>query len=332
MGASDRTAAASGGTPGGSASDPLAGVARATPGLAPTGGTPRVSELTQRIAFGVVAAPLTVWLVVVGGAPLVALLAVTAAVGAWELYRIARAGGAHPIDGIGIPLAAAFPIVLAAEPRGVFAISPVFAGGVLMLVFALAIWLRRDDGRPLSAVATTLFGASYTGGLLSFAFAIRYHRYIADDRGGTALLLLPLVLAWTNDIGAYAVGRAIGGRKLIPGVSPGKTVAGAVGGLVLTVLVCWLYVTHVLRPWAELALRPEGIVIFGVAVSIAAQIGDLAESLLKREAGVKNSSRLFPGHGGVLDRVDSLLFVLPVAYMLFDIPGFLLMAPSSVGP
>jgi phosphatidate cytidylyltransferase len=298
-------------------------------GAAGMGGGRRVSELTQRIAFGVVAAPLTVWLVVVGGAPLVALLAVTAAVGAWELYRIARAGGARPIEGIGIPLAAALPIVVAAEPRGVFTVAPGFAAGMLMLVFALAIWLRRDEGRALSAVATTLFGAAYTGGLLSFAFAIRYHRYIADDRGGSALLLLPLVLAWANDIGAYAVGRALGRRKLLPAVSPGKTVAGAVGGLAVTVLGCWLYVGHVLRPWAELGLSPLNIVIFGVAISIAAQIGDLAESLLKREAGVKNSSRLFPGHGGVLDRVDSLLFVLPVAYMLFDIPGFLLMAPTS---
>jgi phosphatidate cytidylyltransferase len=327
LGVLDRADPAGGGTPAGAASEPVS-----APVSAPGSDPRRVSELTQRIAFGVVAAPLTVWIVVVGGAPLVALLAVTAAVGAWELYRIARASGAHPIEGIGIPLAAACPIVLSAEPRGVFTISPVFAAGALMLVFAVAIWRRRDDGRPLSAVATTLFGASYTGGLLSFAFAIRYHRYIADDRGGTALLLLPLVLVWANDIGAYAVGRAIGGRKLIPGVSPGKTVAGAVGGLVVTVLACWLYVTHALRPWAELALRPEGILIFGTAVSIAAQVGDLAESLLKREAGVKNSSRLFPGHGGVLDRVDSLLFVLPVAYMLFDIPGFLLMAPSSVSP
>jgi len=302
------------------------------PDLAPVRGTARVSELTKRIAFGVVAAPLTIWLVVLGGAPLVALLAVTAGVGAWELFRIARADGARPIEGIGIPLAAAIPILLASEPRGVFAISPGLAAGALMLVFGAAIWVRRDEGRPLSAVATTLFGAAYTGGLLSFAFAIRYHRYIADDRGGTALLLLPLVLAWANDIGAYAVGRAFGRRKLIPAVSPGKTVAGAVGGVVATVLLCWLYADQILRPWAELALRPLNIVIFGVVVSIAAQIGDLAESLLKREAGVKNSSRLFPGHGGVLDRIDSLLFVLPVAYILFDIPGFLLVAPSGSNP
>jgi phosphatidate cytidylyltransferase len=153
---------------------------------------------------------------------------------------------------------------------------------------------------------------------------------VADDRAGIALLLLPLLLTWANDIGAYAVGRALGHRKLMPAVSPGKTVAGAVGGVVVTVAACWLYVGRVLVPWADLGLNLSGIVIFGVAVSIMAQIGDLAESLLKREAGVKNSSRLFPGHGGVLDRIDSLLFVLPVAYIMFGIPGFLVMSPVSV--
>jgi phosphatidate cytidylyltransferase len=286
-------------------------------------------ELAQRIAFGVVAAPLTIGIIVIGGAPLVVLLALTGAVGAWELFRIARAGGARPIEAVGIPLAALIPIVLAAEPRGVFTIGPGFAAVVLMVVLALAIWLRRDDGHALSAVATTVFGASYTGGLLSFAFAIRYYRYVGDDRGGVALLLLPLLLTWANDIGAYAVGRAFGRRKLMPAVSPGKTVAGAIGGMVVTVGACWLYARYVLRPWADLGLSPADILIFGVVVSVAAQVGDLAESLLKREAGVKNSSRLFPGHGGVLDRVDSLLFVLPVAYILFGIPGFLVMSPVS---
>jgi phosphatidate cytidylyltransferase len=79
-------------------------------------------------------------------------------------------------------------------------------------------------------------------------------------------------------------------------------------------------------------MRPRDLVIVAVVIGIAGQLGDLAESLLKRSAGVKDSSSLFPGHGGVLDRIDSLLFVLPVAYMLFDVPGLLLPAPSPLGP
>jgi phosphatidate cytidylyltransferase len=132
------------------------------------------------------------------------------------------------------------------------------------------------------------------------------------------LLLLPLLLTWASDIGAYFVGRAFGKRKLMPSVSPGKTVAGAVGGLLATMLVGWLYARFVLTPSTQLAFVRGGILVFAILVSIAAQIGDLAESLLKREAGVKDSSHIIPGHGGILDRFDSLLFVLPVAYVLFN--------------
>lgn len=269
-------------------------------------------------------------IVFAGGTAFAVLLAVTAGLAAWELFRIARSGGVRPLDGVGIPLAAALPLLAGVQPRGVFTVSPALAAGALISVFALSIWLRRADGRPLSAIATTLFGAFYTGGLLSFGVAIRYHRYLTTDRGGAVLVLLPVLLTWANDIGAYAVGRLFGRRKLLPAVSPGKTIAGAVGGLAATVLVCWCYVTYVLRPVAELSLSPAGIVLFAVAISVAAQLGDLAESLLKREAGVKNSSHLIPGHGGVLDRLDSLLFVLPVTYMLFEIPGLLLPAPGSL--
>ena len=102
----------------------------------------------------------------------------------------------------------------------------------------------------------------------------------------------------------------------MPAVSPGKTVAGAIGGLVVAVVAASLYVPYVLRTWGHLSLTPAGIVLFGAIVSVTAQVGDLAESLLKREAGVKDTSKIIPGHGGVLDRLDSLLFVLPVSYVL----------------
>ena len=137
-----------------------------------------------------------------------------------------------------------------------------------------------------------------------------------------------MVLTWASDIGAYFVGRAVGRRKLIPAVSPGKTVEGALGGVLFTVLVAWAYVALVLTPVAHLDVRPMGLVLFGVAVSVAAQLGDLAESLLKREAGVKDSSHLIPGHGGVLDRMDSIFFVLPVAYLLLDRFRLLLPVPQ----
>jgi phosphatidate cytidylyltransferase len=135
---------------------------------------------------------------------------------------------------------------------------------------------------------------------------------------GAALLIFPLVLTWTSDIGAYVVGRAIGGKKLIPSVSPGKTVAGAVGGLVASMLVSYAFVRCVLVPVAHLGFTPAGALLFGALISGAAQTGDLFESLLKRESGVKDSSHIIPGHGGILDRFDSLIFVMPVAYILLS--------------
>jgi phosphatidate cytidylyltransferase len=211
---------------------------------------------------------------------------------------------------------------------------------VLLVLLALAIWLRGVTGKPLSAVATTAFGAAYTGGMLSFGYGIRNHDYASAPAAlslggrtfslaaGGLLLLLPVLITWASDIGAYAVGRTMGRHKLIPSVSPGKTVEGAVGGLVASMAVAAVYTRYVLHPAAHLSFRmsPIGVLTFGALVSIAAQVGDLAESLLKREAGVKDSSHIIPGHGGILDRFDSLLFVLPVSYVLL---GFMLIwAPA----
>jgi phosphatidate cytidylyltransferase len=292
-----------------------------------------MSELALRILFSVVAAPLALWIVLAGGAPLAALLAVVSAIGAWEFFRIARASGARPLDDVGIALAGLVPLAVHAHYLGLVAFRPALAALVVLALLASTIWLRGVEGRPLGAAAATLLGVVYTAGTLSFGYAIRYHDVVrgydvvgAREVGlgavgfhvapGGALLVFPLVITWASDIGAYFVGRAIGGRKLIPSVSPGKTVAGAVGGLVASMLVAWLYARAVLVPIASLGFTPWGALAFGAAISVAAQVGDLFESLLKREGGVKDSSRIIPGHGGVLDRFDSLIFVLPVAYLL----------------
>jgi phosphatidate cytidylyltransferase len=166
-------------------------------------------------------------------------------------------------------------------------------------------------------VATTALGILYTGGTLSYVYALRYYGYAVGNTAGALVVILPVLLTWASDIGAYVAGRTVGGPKLIPSVSPGKTIAGAIGGVVLTVGVCVAYVHWLLRPLAELAFSPFGVMAFGVGISVTAQIGDLAESLFKREAGVKDSGTLLPGHGGALDRLDSLFFVLPVAYALY---------------
>jgi len=287
-----------------------------------------VSELTRRVLFGVIAAPLGVLVIFAGGAALAALLAIVSALAAWEFFRIARGSGLTPLEDVGIPLAGVVPLFVHARYLRLFE-PPLSAMAIAVLaVLAIALFVRGVNGRPLGAAASTVFGVLYTGGMLSFGYAIRYHQYVIESvrvpLGGVAvsagglLLLLPILLTWASDIGAFFIGRAFGKRKLMPSVSPGKTVAGAIGGLAATIVVGWLYVRFLLTPTTQLAFVRGGLVAFAALVSVAAQIGDLAESLLKREAGVKDSSHIIPGHGGVLDRFDSLLFVLPVSYVLFN--------------
>ena len=292
-----------------------------------------MSELAKRSLFAIIAAPIALWIVLAGGAPLAALLAIVSAIGAWEFFRIARESGAHPLDDVGIAIAGILPLAVHAHYLGVFSVSPAIAGVVVLLVMAATIWVRGARGGPLGAASTTLFGVVYTAGMLGFGYAIRYHDIVRGyDSVSTArlgvgalsmsvapggvLLIFPLIITWASDIGAYFFGRGIGGPKLIPSVSPGKTIAGAVGGLVASMAVAYVYAKLVLVPVAHLGFTPWGALTFGLLISIAAQVGDLFESLLKREAKVKDSSHIIPGHGGVLDRFDSLIFVLPVAYLL----------------
>ena len=132
----------------------------------------------------------------------------------------------------------------------------------------------------------------------------------------TALVFAPLLLTWTSDTFAYFVGRKWGRNKLIPKVSPGKTVQGAVGAVVGSVMVGAAYAV-VLQSFDTYRPSVLEAAFFGLLVSVVAQVGDLAESLLKRDSGVKDSGTLLPGHGGALDRFDSLLFTLPLAYFFF---------------
>lgn len=218
----------------------------------------------------------------------------------------------------GVAIAAALPLYTTLAANGVLSAPGALAAVVLVALLGASLWARGVEGRPLASVSVTAFGAVYTGGLLSFAWLLRHHRFVTTAPAGTALVMYPVVLTWASDIGAYFVGRLMGRTKLMPAISPGKTRAGAWGALVVTMLASLAYVRLVLEPQAQLSLRPAMALGFGLLVSVVAQVGDLVESMLKREAGVKDSSHLLPGHGGILDRLDSLYFVLPVAYLLLE--------------
>lgn len=229
---------------------------------------------------------------------------------------MARQRNVEPLEVPGVATAAALPLYAALEHSGALKDPAAVAAVVFVALLGLALWMRGVEGRPLEAISITVMGAAYAGGTLCFAWLLRHHRFATSAAAGTALLLYPVVLTWASDIGAYFVGRWLGRAKLMPAISPGKTQAGAWGALVVTVGVSVAYNATALPQFGQLALAPWLAALFGVLVSLAAQVGDLVESMFKRSAGVKDSSHLLPGHGGILDRLDSLYFVLPVAYLL----------------
>ena len=282
-------------------------------------------QFVLRLATALVAAPLMLGAAWLGGLWWTALISAASGIGAWELYRLARADGIVPIAWLGLPMSAVVPFLVYAAYTNRFVVPVSAAALGLLLVLGAMLLTRSTAERPLASAGITVLGVLYTAGTLSFGYALRYHPYVVGAAAGTALLGLPVWLTWSTDTGAYLFGRIFGGPKLMPSVSPGKTISGAVGGLLAAVFMSWAYVHYVLQPVAEVSMTLVGAIVFAVLISLAGQVGDLFESLLKREAGVKDSSGVFPGHGGVLDRLDSLCFVLPLAYLL--LPWFLVAAP-----
>jgi phosphatidate cytidylyltransferase len=275
------------------------------------------SNLTQRVAVAGVAIPLAVGVVWLGGWPLAAVLAVLGVLGTREIYDLARRQGIDALDRTGWLAAAAIPL-LAYWAKG----PAVYLGALwLMAALVVATVRRGPAGRPLGAVSVTLFGCLYASALLAFLIPIRHGGNAANQPFAyLCLTLFPLIITWIGDTAAMAVGIKVGGPKLAPVLSPNKTRSGAVGGLVgavATALVLGLLVLN--RVGWNFAVWQ--LVTVGGVVGLVAQVGDVAESLFKREAGVKDSSSLIPGHGGVLDRLDSLYFVVPVAAGLFKLFG-----------
>ena len=189
----------------------------------------------------------------------------------------------------------------------------------VVLIFVVEVLRYHGPGQVIERIAMQIMALGYVGVLFSFVVQLRL---LGPAVGIVALVSLPLVVK-LSDIGAYTVGRLCGKHKLIPMVSPGKTWEGFAGGVVAACLGAWL-ACEVLLPW----LVPETVadvstvsrpgwhwLVYGLLVGITGVLGDLAESLLKREAGVKDSSDWVPGFGGVLDVFDSILLAAPVAYL-----------------
>jgi phosphatidate cytidylyltransferase len=277
-------------------------------------------NLAQRVAFAAVAIPVVLAVVWYGGWLLVGLAMVVAVLGAHELYGLARRAGVTPLDAPGLAGAALVPPAVYSvlkDPAGPVGVAWPYAAALWLVgLLSVALWRRGPSDRPLEAVAVTLLAVAYAGALPAFLIDIRHGSHETRSWAGAWLVFFPLVVTWVCDTAAMFAGRAIGGPKLAPTVSPGKTRVGGVAGVVGALVVAPVFSAFVF-PRVGLTVPLTALLVIAAVIAVAGQVGDLAESLFKRQAGVKDSSHLIPGHGGVLDRLDALYFVIPVTAALY---------------
>lgn len=232
-----------------------------------------------------------------GVIPTGVLFGIMAGFAAAEFYAMERREARGPNELFGVAASTAMPIAAA-----LFGLPGLLAV-VTALVAASLVWHTLFTRVCTADTAETVFGAVYTGFLLAYMVLIRGY---AD---GLVLSVAVVVSVWANDVGAYFIGSLLGRHKLAPHISPKKSWEGFAAGAVACVAV-WAVVPAL--PWIEIS-EPLAL-LTGAAVALSSVIGDLAESRMKREAGVKDSGTSLPGHGGFLDRLDSLILVSLVAY------------------
>jgi phosphatidate cytidylyltransferase len=262
-----------------------------------------VSNAVSRLVVAAAALPLALGAVYLGGWWLFALSAAGAVVALHEFWLLARPLG--PLSPAGY--AGALLALVGAELGGI----QWMVGGVLTTL-PLAFLLKGISSSrqaPTASISATVLGALWVGGGLGFLLLVR------DLPHGRLATFAVLLSVWAGDTLAYAGGRIFGRRRMAPAISPGKTWEGFCFGAAATVFVAFVAL------YKQDYLTIGESVVLGAVISVAAPLGDLFESMLKRDAGVKDTGRLLGGHGGMLDRIDAVLFAAPAAY--FTIMGLL---------
>ena len=266
------------------------------------GRTARTGEISKRLIVAVLMLPLVASLVMADARASAALFSAAAAVGCWEYYRLTLRSVSRAAQ-VGIGYAAMVPLGPAFVPSRA-------AGAVLFSLLATA---------SISAWIINLFAGAHSGaperighmmaGLLFSSAGLAALSALRSGSDGVAWTAIVLVAVWSNDTAAFFAGRAIGRHKLWPAVSPGKTWEGCIAGLTASVLVLLL-----IRPMLPRYLGALACIGLGTLAGVLGPLGDLSKSMLKRAYGVKDTGRLFPGHGGMLDRIDGVLFVAPAMW------------------
>ena len=266
--------------------------------------------LTSVVGFAVVS--VVVW---IGWVALLPALVVLSVMGLFEYIRMLDR---NDIDvrrvSLGVFGAA---IIVASLPM---IPAPPWEGGswrevvlTVALGYLLVMEVMRPGERPLERVVYSLFGLLYIPWLLGYFLLLRY---TPDGETGLLYFALPLLATFAADIGGYFGGHFFGRRKLAPEVSPGKTVEGAIGGLAFSFVIV-LVMTQLTQIGS-----PLDALLLSILVASASQLGELSESLIKRALKTKDSGSSLPGHGGFLDRLDSLLFAVPATYLFLNISLF----------
>ncbi len=307
------------------------------------------SNLRLRLIYGVIGAALLLGCVWYGPVTFGLFFGAVQAVMLKEFYRMMRAGGYKPAAWIGLVLGAYefgtiaflkfgahadFTAVNYAAKAGwhtvilpfAWVLSPLLLLPPILIIRELVLWPRHD--KPFENIGVTLVGLLYVSLPMSLLINISYNSTLILNNGVAAQTIQTQLggydyrrvfalffLVWASDTGAYAAGKTWGKRKLAPNISPGKTWEGWAGGFLLTLLVGWLLKFMLPDvPLAHLLTAAAVVAVFG-------PLGDLAESMLKRSVGVKDSGTFMPGHGGLLDRFDAFLLVLPVLALLQLLAG-----------
>lgn len=270
-----------------------------------------MSNLFLRIATAVVGIPLIVFLTYLGGWPFAIFVIVATLAAQYEFYGLARLGGVNPNTWIGLLLGAIVCLRFATEWAG----PALLALGILLVAL---VPFRRDE-RPIESLGATVLGVLYPAAMTSTLIDLRLTPSPGIDSVDSFLLTMTVfVLVWSTDTFAYFVGRSIGRRPLASAVSPKKTWEGAIGGALGA-----LVVAIVLRLTIIDFLDWPHVIAIAFICGVVSQVGDLAESWMKRAVGAKDSGNLLPGHGGVLDRIDALILAVPLVYLYLLAAGVL---------
>ncbi|WP_280768947.1 phosphatidate cytidylyltransferase [Salipaludibacillus daqingensis] len=263
--------------------------------------------MKQRVITGIIAGAGFITLIVLGNIPFTLLMIALATIAMWELLRMKQISAFSLSGAMGMLF-----MWLLLLPENYISFEWIHLERLetflLLIVVLLALTVITKNAFTFDDAGFVILASVYVG--LGFHYFM-YARFLDN---GLSLIIFILILVWATDSGAYFAGRRFGKRKLWPEISPKKTIEGSLGGTLLALIIGSVY-TFFVPVFASWVMT----VLFMLAVSLTGQLGDLVESAFKRHYAVKDSGQVLPGHGGILDRFDSLIFVMPIIYLL----GFL---------